>query len=650
MCVWDVRYEGGGVKFESMVSVDTRVSSMLRRLGFTHARPVQELSLPHALAGVDVLLKAPTGTGKTLAYVIPILTSILGRRLQSPLFVEYGFGEKRDSKTAFRHRLEAVVLVPSKELVGQVSKVFQDLLYQCSDFVQCHGIADCPATLADLRLKFTDFTAVLVTHPGAFIKIGQLLMKEIQADPHQSHLCLFPNVQQLVVDEADLILSVYGYDQETRSIFSPHAFDLKVKATRQTIPVSLLRIDHLAANKCQVMLCSATINQDLNKLKHLALYKPAVLVVVGNENELKRTRDIRNGEIRSVETHSTARSGETHSTARSVETHSTAESELDEDPGTEESFTDEAAILEIDRSECVMQAMVLSSDMRKRMDHRYVVVDPKCFDEYLVLVGVLQNRLYSMGEDKPRTLVFVNDIKKAIKTELVLSALGFKVARAVGCQNAKTRSTNIHKFNSGQIDVLVGMDCTYIAGTAAESATVSATALASSATALASSKTDVSAVIMPSGTMPSGTMPSGTMLPVDDEEILAELNIAAPKRKRRRKVNLSESSIARGIDFRKVARVILLDPPANLTEYVHKVGRCGREIDATLIPTVLTCLPTEALTDPVWKEVASEFRPTTPDVFQLTSFDSLRYRVEDKCRAASKSAIKAVLERELCSN
>jgi len=60
---------------------------VLRRLekeGFLEASPIQELAIPAILKGGNILLIAPTGTGKTLAAVLPVLDQFLQARSEQP--------------------------------------------------------------------------------------------------------------------------------------------------------------------------------------------------------------------------------------------------------------------------------------------------------------------------------------------------------------------------------------------------------------------------------------------------------------------------------------------------------------------------------------------------------------------------------------
>ena len=73
--------------------------------GFERPSPIQEESIPIALAGRDILARAKNGTGKTAAFVVPVL-------------------EKADAK---KPNIQATILVPTRELALQTSQVCRDL-------------------------------------------------------------------------------------------------------------------------------------------------------------------------------------------------------------------------------------------------------------------------------------------------------------------------------------------------------------------------------------------------------------------------------------------------------------------------------------------------------------------------------------------
>ena len=84
------------------------IKQALLELGYKIPTPIQEKAIPSALAGKDVVGNAQTGTGKTAAFCIPMLTTLLN----AP--------EKN-----------ALVLVPTRELAIQIEKFWISLIKFC---------------------------------------------------------------------------------------------------------------------------------------------------------------------------------------------------------------------------------------------------------------------------------------------------------------------------------------------------------------------------------------------------------------------------------------------------------------------------------------------------------------------------------------
>src|SRR5664280_1700070 len=94
-----------GASFAAL-GLDAAMLRTLEGLGYEEPTPVQREAIPPLLAGRDVLAEAPTGTGKTAAFALPIL-----QRLASA----GGLGRAGEGRTL------ALVLVPTRELAMQVA-------------------------------------------------------------------------------------------------------------------------------------------------------------------------------------------------------------------------------------------------------------------------------------------------------------------------------------------------------------------------------------------------------------------------------------------------------------------------------------------------------------------------------------------------
>ena len=139
--------------------------------GYEHPSPIQEESIPIALAGKDVLARAKNGTGKTAAYTIPIL-------------------ERCDPNISV---IQALILVPTRELALQTSSVVRELSKHITD-LQCM-VTTGGTSLRDDIYRLYKPVHVIVATPG---RILDLASKKV-ADLSRCHI--------MVMDEADKLLS-----------------------------------------------------------------------------------------------------------------------------------------------------------------------------------------------------------------------------------------------------------------------------------------------------------------------------------------------------------------------------------------------------------------------------------------------------------
>ncbi|HET8941399.1 MAG TPA: ATP-dependent RNA helicase DbpA [Rudaea sp.] len=153
----------------------------LDALGYKDATPVQTQSLPHLLAGRDLIVQAPTGSGKTVAFGLDLL-----HRLDPALL-----------------RAQALVLCPTRELADQVAKVIRRLAIGIPNvkvLTLTGGVAIGPQ-LASLRKD----PHVVVGTPG---RIQELLRK---------HVLTLAKLRTLILDEADRMLDM-GFEEPIREI------------------------------------------------------------------------------------------------------------------------------------------------------------------------------------------------------------------------------------------------------------------------------------------------------------------------------------------------------------------------------------------------------------------------------------------------
>ena len=155
------------------------VLKSLSAAGFEKPFPIQELVIPIALTGVDLIGQAKTGTGKTLGFGLPIVNSVKAIGV-----------------------IQALIVVPTRELGVQVAEELEKIGRDLSVAAVYGGRAIEPQ-IAQLN----EGVDILVATPGRLL------------DLHRQKALDLSTVQQLVLDEADEMLDL-GFLQDVEKIFS----------------------------------------------------------------------------------------------------------------------------------------------------------------------------------------------------------------------------------------------------------------------------------------------------------------------------------------------------------------------------------------------------------------------------------------------
>jgi ATP-dependent RNA helicase DDX56/DBP9 len=231
---------------QNTFKLDRRLIKALVRMGFIHPTLVQSKAIPIALEGKDMLIRARTGSGKTVAFALPLLQKILQMKETT---------NKRggNSITEEEKSVKAIILVPTKDLIKQIEKSFNDLTYYCKDFLSYYAIHnDDSQSIVDFHLQ---------TSPDILISTPAKLVTQLERkSKNGKSLLSLQNTSLLVIDEADLVLS-YGYKDDIHKILSemPKIF--------------------------QGIFLSATLSSELNKFKKLILHNPAILKLEENKEK-----------------------------------------------------------------------------------------------------------------------------------------------------------------------------------------------------------------------------------------------------------------------------------------------------------------------------------------------------------------------------
>ena len=183
--------------FEEL-ALSPEILKAVKRMGFSNPTPVQAQTIPAMMDGNDVIAKAPTGTGKTCAFGIPLIECL------SP-----------DSKD-----IQAVVVCPTRELCIQIAEELRQLAAYRPDvrIASVYGGQPIARQLAVLKKQ----PHIVVATPGRLL------------DHMGRGTVWLGNVYTAVLDEADEMLKM-GFIRDVRKILNSTPADTQVVMFSATI-------------------------------------------------------------------------------------------------------------------------------------------------------------------------------------------------------------------------------------------------------------------------------------------------------------------------------------------------------------------------------------------------------------------------------
>ncbi|MFT6166984.1 MAG: ATP-dependent RNA helicase RhlE [Vicingaceae bacterium] len=217
------------------LGISEHLKSVLEAENYNKVYPIQEKAIPSILKGRDILAIAPTGSGKTAAFALPILTNLKGKTI-----------------TSNRH-INVLVLVPTRELAIQVEQVFRlfgkSIPFPFKSFAVYGGASINP------QMKSLQNVNVLVATPGRLIELAE------------SNALHFSELSCLVLDEADKMLNL-GFKKEMDHILS------------------------LLPTKRQNLLFSATLSPEVRKIEQLVLQNPEIIEIKSETDDLSLIQQV----------------------------------------------------------------------------------------------------------------------------------------------------------------------------------------------------------------------------------------------------------------------------------------------------------------------------------------------------------------------
>jgi ATP-dependent RNA helicase RhlE len=205
------------MNFSQLGLVDAQVR-VCKSLGYVNPTPIQIKGIPLILTGADVIGCAETGTGKTAAFLLPIIQNLSAQK---------------------RPGIRVLVLAPTRELALQIQKNYDELNYlKANRSVLVIGGASIGTQMADLRRKPT----IVIATPGRLLDMTERRAIDLST------------IEVLVLDEADRMLDM-GF-----------------------LP-AIKRILAMLPAKKQTLLFSATMSQTIESLARSTMKQPKLVEV-----------------------------------------------------------------------------------------------------------------------------------------------------------------------------------------------------------------------------------------------------------------------------------------------------------------------------------------------------------------------------------
>lgn len=202
---------------------------------WTTCTPIQEECIPEILEGKDVLGIAQTGTGKTAAYLLPILSRL-------------------DEENFPADSINCVIMSPTRELAQQIDQAMQGFSYYMEDVssIAVYGGNDGNRYEQESRSMKMGADIIIAT-PGRLI--SHITMGNVD----------FSKVSFFVLDEADRMLDMGFYDD-------------------------ILSITKLLPKTCQVIMFSATMPNKIEELAKTILKNPTIIKLAVNKQLKNKSR------------------------------------------------------------------------------------------------------------------------------------------------------------------------------------------------------------------------------------------------------------------------------------------------------------------------------------------------------------------------
>jgi ATP-dependent RNA helicase RhlE len=274
------------LKFEDF-NFEAKLLEGLLSMGYTKPTPIQQEAIPLILQNKDLIACAQTGTGKTAAYILPILNNII---------------------TSGHSHLSTLIIAPTRELAQQIDQQIEGFAYFLGiSSIPVYGGGD-GATWDQQRKAMESGADIIIATPGRLIAL--LASGTIKLD----------QVKHLVLDEADRMLDMGFYDdivkiisyipKQRQTLLFSATMPPKIRTLASKILTNPQEVSIAIAKPAEGILQHAYTVYDSQKaglLKHLLLagaHNSVIIFASSKENVKKLDRELNKSGLNTKAFHS----------------------------------------------------------------------------------------------------------------------------------------------------------------------------------------------------------------------------------------------------------------------------------------------------------------------------------------------------------
>jgi len=210
----------------SELQLSKSLQDSIAKNGFNKTYPVQAEIIPNALLGKDILGIAPTGSGKTASFVLPIIEKLINSKPDKNRFIE------------------SLIIVPTRELAMQIEEVFKQFSNGLENPIKAMAVYG--GVSINPQMKRMMGVRCLIATPGRLLELKS------------SNALNLSRCSTLVLDEADKLLNL-GFKEEMNQIL-------------ELLPKSR-----------QNLLFSATLSDKIAEIQDIVLNNPIVVKIEQKE-------------------------------------------------------------------------------------------------------------------------------------------------------------------------------------------------------------------------------------------------------------------------------------------------------------------------------------------------------------------------------